>query len=110
MRKLPLRRLFLSATIASTCFLAAADAPAAPASTASAPGLMLPSEASSHDPRLDLATAQIKTAINLLLAAENPNAKNPDRPFNGHDERAIRFLEFAQTEIENAIAYADASR
>lgn len=108
MRNLPLRRLFMSATIASTCLLAAAEAPAAPVSEHPALGVAMPSE-SMHDPRLDLASAQIKTAINLLHAAQNPNAKHPNRPFNGHDERAIRFLEFAQTEIENAMAYADAS-
>lgn len=59
------------------------------------------------DSRLDLADDHIEKAIALVNASQNPNAQNPDRPFGGHDEKAIKLLEAAHEEIAKAKAYAD---
>jgi hypothetical protein len=59
------------------------------------------------DSRLDLADDHIEKAIALVNASQNPNAKDPDRPFGGHDEKAMKLLEAAREEIAKAKAYAD---
>jgi hypothetical protein len=59
------------------------------------------------DSRLDLADDHIEKAIALVNASQNPNAKDPDRPFGGHDDKAIKLLEAAREEIAKAKAYAD---
>jgi hypothetical protein len=59
------------------------------------------------DSRLDLADDHIEKAIALVKASQNPNAKNPDRPFGGHDDKAIKLLEAAREEIAKAKADAD---
>ena len=59
------------------------------------------------DSRLDLADDHIEKAIALVEASQNPNAKDPNRPFGNHDARAVRLLEAARAEIAAAKAYAD---
>jgi hypothetical protein len=59
------------------------------------------------DARLDLADDHIEKAIALVDNSKNPNAQNPDRPFGGHDEKALKLLEAAREEIARAKAYAD---
>jgi hypothetical protein len=59
------------------------------------------------DARLDLADDHIERAIALVNNAKNPNAKDPDRPFGGHDTKAMRLLEAAREQIAAAKAYAD---
>jgi hypothetical protein len=59
------------------------------------------------DARLDLADDHIEKAITLVSNAKNPNAKDPDRPFGGHDTKAVRLLEAAREQIAAAKAYAD---
>ena len=59
------------------------------------------------DSRLDLADDHIEKAIALVNASQNPNAQNPDRPFGGHDDKALKLLEAAREEIAKAKAYAD---
>jgi hypothetical protein len=59
------------------------------------------------DARLDLADDHIEKAITLVNNAKNPNAKDPDRPFGGHDTKAMRLLEAAREQIATAKAYAD---
>jgi hypothetical protein len=59
------------------------------------------------DARLDLADDAIEKAIALVDASQNPNAQNLDRPFGGHDEKAMKLLEAAREEIAKAKAYAD---
>jgi hypothetical protein len=59
------------------------------------------------DSRLDLADDHIEKAIALVNASQNPNAKDPDRPFGGHDDKAMKLLEAAREEIAKAKAYAD---
>src|SRR5688572_30266993 len=59
------------------------------------------------DSRLDLADDHIEKAIALVANSQNPNAKDPDRPFGGHDDKALKLLEAAREEIAEAKAYAD---
>jgi hypothetical protein len=59
------------------------------------------------DARLDLADDHIEKAITLVNNAKNPNAKDPDRPFGGHDTKAMRLLKAAREQIAAAKAYAD---
>jgi hypothetical protein len=59
------------------------------------------------DARLDLADDHIEKAITLVNNAKNPNAKDPDRPFGGHDTKAVRLLEAAREQIAAAKSYAD---
>ena len=59
------------------------------------------------DARLDLADDHVEKAIALVNAAQNPNAKDPDRPFGGHDTKAVRLLDAAREQIAAAKAYAD---
>jgi hypothetical protein len=59
------------------------------------------------DARLDLADDHIEKAIVLVDNSKNPNAQDPDRPFGGHDEKALKLLEAAREEIAKAKAYAD---
>jgi hypothetical protein len=59
------------------------------------------------DARLDLADDHIEKAIALVNNSQNPNAKDPDRPFGGHDTKAMRLLEAAREQIAAAKAYAD---
>ncbi len=59
------------------------------------------------DSRLDLGDDHIEKAIALVEASQNPNAKDPDRPFGNHDVKAVRLLEAARVEIAAAKAYAD---
>jgi hypothetical protein len=105
MRYPPLRNLVIAIVMTGTC-VAVSGALPAPETTAPVadPGL---ETAVAHDLRLDLAHASIKSAINLLLASQNPVASNPDRPFGGHRTKAIRYLERATEEILAAMDYAD---
>ena len=59
------------------------------------------------DSRLDLADDHIEKAIALVDNSKNPNAKDPGRPFGGHDDKAIKLLQAAREEIAEAQAYAD---
>lgn len=59
------------------------------------------------DGRFDLADAHVEKAIALVKAAQNPTAKDPKRPFGGHDTKAVSHLERARQEIAAAKAYAD---
>ena len=63
--------------------------------------------AAAADGRFDLADANLEKAILLLLAAQNPAARKPDRPFGGHRTKAVKLLERAREEIAAAKAYAD---
>ena len=59
------------------------------------------------DSRLDLADDHIEKAIALVNASQKPNAKDPDRPFGGQDDKAMKLLEAAREEIAKAKAFAD---
>jgi hypothetical protein len=59
------------------------------------------------DARLDMADAHVEKAILLLKAAQNPIATNPRRPFGGHRDEAVRFLEHGRKQIALAKAYAE---
>lgn len=65
--------------------------------------------ADTQDARLALADAAVEKAIGLLKLAENPTAKNPDKPFGGHRDKAVSNLERARQEIAAAQAYAIAN-
>jgi hypothetical protein len=56
------------------------------------------------DPRMNDANDAVTKALVLLKAAENPGAKPP---FGGHREKAINFLTSGQSEIAQAIAFAN---
>lgn len=70
-------------------------------------GAFYAGQAYAADQRLDLADQQIVTAINLLKAAQNPNAKNPKVPFGGHRAIAVKLLEQARKQIEKSKQFAD---
>jgi hypothetical protein len=55
-----------------------------------------------YDQRLDLADEQLESGALLLLAAQNPAADKPDRPFGGHREKAVELIRKAQEEIQKA--------
>jgi hypothetical protein len=59
------------------------------------------------DARLDLADTEVRKAIALVKSAENPLAKDPNRPFGQHQGRAVDLLERARKEIAAAKAFAD---
>ena len=86
---------------------ACGEAPSAPAVRAVGVGARLEEVTPFFDTRLSDADAAVEKAIVLIQAAQNPGAKNPDKPFGGHDTKAIFYLERAREEIAAAEAYAD---
>ena len=108
MRHASLRNLVIASAMTGMCVAVSGALPAPGTTTLTAPAADPGLEAAAvHDQRLDLAHASIKSAINLLKAAQNPLASNPDRPFGGHRTKAIRHLERAFVEIQAAMDYAD---
>lgn len=100
-------RHVMAAVLSLTLLAGCADGLGAPVEPAAAsPALDVTILA---DQRLADADAAVEKAIALLQAAENPSAPKPDRPFGGHDVKALRHLEAARVEIARAQAYADAS-
>jgi hypothetical protein len=56
------------------------------------------------DPRLSDANDAVTKALVLLKAAEDPDRKPP---FGGHREKAVELLTRGQSEIQQAIAFAN---
>lgn len=83
------------------------EAPSAPAARAARIGARFDEITPFYDTRLSDADAAVEKAIVLIQAAQNPGAKNPDKPFGGHDTKAISYLQKAREEIAAAEAYAD---
>lgn len=105
MRKVMMRGVLVVAAVVAAC---EAGAVAAPGESTVSAAYVSP-ESAGHDQRLDIARSEIVGAIVLVDVSQNPSAKDPDRPFGGHDEKAIRALEKALEEIDAAIAYAEQS-